>query len=162
MLQQRINKVIVYFIIMPFTGIVTREHSICAGHRVVGQHDNLGKPGPCQSLHGHEYKFELFCHADELDEIGMIIDFSEIKRRMCSWLDAEWDHRMLIWDQDPWQKQLTQIDPRVVIVPFNPTAENIAQYLVDTIGPEVFKGSGVVLSGVTVHETAKCSATYSK
>lgn len=133
---------------------ITREHTICAGHRVFGQ------GGHCENLHGHQYKFFLTCTANELNDIGMILDFGEIKNRLCRWLDENWDHRFLIWDDDPWRESLARIDPKVVWVPFNPTAENIAQYLVTEIGPAVLEGSGVVLCACRVNETDKCSATY--
>lgn len=131
-----------------------REHSICAGHRVVNQ------GGFCESLHGHEYKFEFFCSSADLNDIGMVLDFGEIKKRLCQWLEDNWDHRFIVWDEDPWRERLAEIDPRVVWVPFNPTAENIAQYMVLDIGPKVLAGTGVVLSACRVHETSKCAAFF--
>ncbi len=131
-----------------------REHSICAGHRVVNQ------GGHCEQLHGHEYKFELFCAAEKLNDIGMVLDFGEIKKRLCQWLEDRWDHRFLVWNQDPWRDSLIKIDPKVVVVPFNPTAENIAEHMVEVVGPEALYGTGVVLVGCRVNETSKCSAFY--
>jgi len=45
-----------------------------------------------------------------------------------------------------------------VWVPFNPTAENMAAYLLNTIGPEELTGTNVTLLDVVVEETRKCSA----
>jgi len=131
-----------------------REHCICAGHRVVNQ------GGACERLHGHEYKFELYCTASELNRIGMILDFGEIKKRLCQWLEDSWDHRMLLWEADPWGPEIAKIDPSVVFVPFNPTAEKIAEHMVEVVGPEVLKGTGVILAGCRVNETSKCAAFY--
>ncbi|MDY3090510.1 MAG: 6-carboxytetrahydropterin synthase, partial [Porphyromonas sp.] len=45
--------------------------------------------------------------------------------------------------------------------PFNPTAEQMAKYLVEVVGPEQLQGTGVQLVAVRIDETRKCSATYS-
>lgn len=139
---------------------ITRRHEIHCGHRVVGHE------GKCKNLHGHAYIFDLTCEAipgaDPLDELGRVIDFGDIKTRLCGWLENWWDHRMLLWDQDPMLPDLLNIDPTVVPVPFNPTAENIAQHVVETVGPYALAGTGVRLVAVTLHETSKCSATYER
>jgi 6-pyruvoyltetrahydropterin/6-carboxytetrahydropterin synthase len=134
---------------------ITRTHEIDAGHRVCGH------GGQCAHLHGLRYRFALTCTADLLDNLGMVIDFSVIKTRLCHWLDMNWDHRTLIWKQDPWLPALKDLDPLGVIsVPFNPTAEQIAEHMVTAIGPVLFNTDGVRLVACTVHETAKCSATF--
>jgi 6-pyruvoyltetrahydropterin/6-carboxytetrahydropterin synthase len=56
---------------------------------------------------------------------------------------------------------MRELDPAVVDVPFNPTAENMARYLALVIGPTALEGSGVQLVSVTVEETRKCQATFS-
>jgi len=128
-----------------------RSHSICAGHRVVGQ------GGHCEHLHGHCYKITFFCTADKLDSVGRVLDFGDIKAKLCMFLENSWDHRMLLWDQDPWAKDIQQIDPSVVLVPFNPTAENMAAFLLNIVGPDQLFGTGVVLDKVQIDETPKCS-----
>ena len=133
-----------------------RYHDISAGHRVVGQ------GGACEHLHGHNYRIHFTCGADDLNDIGMVIDFSEIKKRLCHWLEDNWDHRMLIWIEDPWLYPIRDIDGTVVEVPFNPTAENMAKHLVTKVGPRVLEGTGVVLIDCIVEETRKCSARYFK
>lgn len=134
---------------------ITRMHSICAGHRVVGQ------GGHCENLHGHEYVFHLTCTAPELDSVGRIIDFGDVKILLCSWLENTWDHRFLVWDKDPWRDALTAIDPTVWQCPFNPTVENLAEYMITVVGPQQLQGTGVVLTGCIIEETRKCSASYS-
>lgn len=47
-----------------------------------------------------------------------------------------------------------------MFVPFNPTAENMAQHLVEVIGPQQLAGTGVTLVSVRIEETAKCSASF--
>ena len=95
----------------------------------------------------------------ERDAIGRVLDFGLIKARLCLWLEQEWDHRFLIWDQHPLTAALSALDPvGVVALPFNPTAENLARHLLEVVGPLQLQGLPVVLSGVEVEETAKCSA----
>ncbi|MBK7380697.1 MAG: 6-carboxytetrahydropterin synthase, partial [Ignavibacteriales bacterium] len=50
----------------------------------------------------------------------------------------------------------------IIWLPFNPTAENMAQYLVDVIAPIQLQGTGVELVTCKIEETMKCSATYHK
>lgn len=133
----------------------SRYHDISVGHRV---HKHESK---CRHLHGHNYRIHFHCEADQLDEVGRVIDFSVIKEKLCMWTEEHWDHRMLIWMDDPLAQKLLDIDPMVVLVPFNPTAENIAMYLVNVVGPRQLQGTGVRLAEVTIEETAKCHATFS-
>jgi 6-pyruvoyltetrahydropterin/6-carboxytetrahydropterin synthase len=88
-----------------------------------------------------------------------VLDFSVIKSRLCQWLETEWDHRMLIWAKDHWWQPLLDLDPAVVVVPFNPTAENMAEHLLTVVGPKVLAGTHCFLTKVTVEETRKCSAS---
>lgn len=131
-----------------------RYHDISCGHRVF-QHESK-----CAHLHGHNYRVHFTCEAEELDNIGRVIDFSDIKAKLCMWLEDQWDHKTLIWENDPWAKVLPEIDPTIVIVSFNPTAENIAQHLVEVIGPQQLAGTGIKLVHCDVEETRKCSASF--
>lgn len=165
---------------------VERYHDFCAGHRVYG-HENK-----CCNLHGHNYRITFVCANElegvrrqvqplvpllglvsGLDEVGRVIDFSVMKERLCEWLEREWDHKMLLWSRDPLLDLIEQDvgdkfracgveDFSVVALPFNPTAENIAHFLVETVGPEQLKDTGVVLIECRVEETRKCTATYRK
>lgn len=150
---------------------ITRYHDISAGHRVVGHE------GACASIHGHNYRIHFTCSPElktvdpmdysklnekekfGLDKVGRVLDFSVVKKLLCEWLDGNWDHRFLVWEEDPWKEPLLIIDPTVKVVTFNPTAENLALFLIDEIGPHLLQGTGVVLTRVTVEETRKCSAT---
>ncbi len=158
---------------------VTRYHDISVGHRV---HNHESK---CRHLHGHNYRIHFTCQSDcaefgndianaELDAIGRVIDFSVVKEKLCMWIEEHWDHKFLAWQEDPvmhaayyaipgnaeFQDAVT-FQSSVVFVPFNPTAENMAQYLVEVIGPQQLAGTGVVLTEVRIEETAKCHATFS-
>lgn len=131
-----------------------RYHDISVGHRV-HQHESK-----CAHLHGHNYRIHFVCEADTLDGVGRVIDFTDIKTRLCMWVEDNWDHRFLVSELDPWAKALQAVDPTVVTVPFNPTAENLAEHLVKVIGPMQLAGTAIRLTRVRVEETRKCSATY--
>lgn len=132
-----------------------RYHDISCGHRVVGHE------GKCVHLHGHNYRVHFTCQAVDLDEIGRVIDFTDMKSKLCMWIENEWDHKMLLWEQDPLLPALRYLDrASIVTVPFNPTAENLAKHLVLVVGPEQLKGTGIRLVQVRIDETRKCSATY--
>lgn len=131
----------------------TRFHDISVGHRVYGQ------GGKCEHLHGHNYRIHFTLEA-ELDGVGRVLDFSVIKEKLCMWLEDNWDHKFLIWENDFWAAMLENVDPTVVKTSFNPTAENMAQYLVEVVGPMQLEGTGTRLICVTVDETRKCSASF--
>ena len=131
-----------------------RYHDISMGHRVVG-HENK-----CRHLHGHNYRIHFVCEADQLDALGRVIDFGLINDRLCQWLEEHWDHRLMIWQEDPLLPELQRIASEdLCIVPFNPTAEQIAQHLVHVVGPQCLAGPGIRLTSCRVDETRKCSAT---
>jgi len=138
--------------------LAVRYHDFSCGHRVVGHE------GKCKYLHGHNYRVWFSVKADELDDIGRVIDFSVIKSHLCMWLEDNWDHKFLAWEEDPITNKfcsdhIEQLG--IVKVPFNPTAENMGQHLIEVVGPDMLGGTGVVLVKVKVEETRKCSAEVS-
>lgn len=155
-----------------------RYHDISCGHRVVG-HENK-----CRHLHGHNYRIHFVCTAANLDHIGRVIDFSIIKEKLCMWVENNWDHKFLAWDGDAviaaavaglqalnepevgtpgfYSKEQELFNGSLVFTTFNPTAENMAKYLVEVIGPQQLAGTGVELIQCIIEETAKCSASFIK
>jgi len=98
----------------------------------------------------------------DLDSLGRVIDFSEIKAKVETWIDENWDHGMLLNSQDPirslWFKGILK-DHKFYVLPYNPTAENIAHYLLTEICPVLFADTNVEVFQITCHETPKCRAT---
>lgn len=164
---------------------VIRSHEICAGHRVVGHESK------CRHLHGHNYVFHFhvapkisfpetgFAKGSALDNVGRVIDFSVVKTTLCQWLEDNWDHKFLHWENDGLINGLQSLlnDDRnsivdandnmhfyssLVALPFNPTAENLAQYMVDVIGPRLLDEHGVELVSCVIEETSKCHVEYTK
>ena len=141
----------------------TRLFRFEAGHRL------LNHEGKCKNLHGHNYRAEITCHAahdhPELDEIGRVIDFDDIKVKIGGWINEFWDHKFLVNEMDKhtlhmihqWEESIDMFT--MYICPFNPTAENMAYYLLNNICPEVLVGTGVKAIKVVLWETDNCFAT---
>ena len=128
---------------------VTREIPFCYGHRL------LHYDGKCRHLHGHNGKAVITIEGDGLDRLGMVMDFSQIKRVVSTWIDAELDHRMLLHRDDPALPALRQLGEPVVVLDVNPTAENIAKLIFDYAAAQ-----GFPVVEVKLWETESCYATY--
>jgi 6-pyruvoyltetrahydropterin/6-carboxytetrahydropterin synthase len=146
-----------------------RHHDISCGHRVVGHESK------CRHMHGHNYRVHFCCTAKDLDNVGRVIDFSVIKEKLCMWIEQNWDHKFLAWEKDKEMRNIQIVlndhacyeesdffGHSIVWTPFNPTAENMAEHLLNVVGPQQLEGTGVVLVAVTVEETAKCHASAYK
>src|SRR5215468_4335099 len=111
---------------------VTREIRFCYGHRL------LQYEGKCRHLHGHNGRAVITLEADKLDALGMVVDFSTIKRVVSSWIDANLDHRMILHKSDPVVQFLKSQGEPVYLLDVNPTAENIAKLIFDQIAAQGF------------------------
>lgn len=134
--------------------VCTRRIQFCAGHRVCGHE------GKCRHLHGHNYVVWFTAEAQELDKLGRVIDFAVLKQRLGQWIETNWDHGFIVWEKDEEAKAALGVMPeqRQFELPTNPTAENMAQYLLLIVGPDMLEGTGVRLVKVVVEETENCSA----
>lgn len=133
----------------------TRIIGFDMGHRVY-RHESK-----CSHPHGHRYTAEITAVAPELDPQGRIIDFSVLKERVGGWIDANWDHAFMLNQEDPalsimLQFPSTQGQLRVVSVPFNPTAENIASHLGEVVCPQVLSDTPVRVVKIRLYETPNC------
>ena len=140
--------------------VCVRTLTFDSGHRLKDH------TGPCGVVHGHTYK--VFLHASgiesSLDSVGRVIDFSVLKEKFWSWIQKNWDHGCLIFcdDHEAINALTSILKQKVFLMPYNPTAENIARYLLDSVGPTELQGTGVELVEVTVWETPNCYATVTK
>jgi len=135
------------------------------GHRVMN-HRSI-----CKGLHGHRYKAEISIKGDMVEvegssEEGMVIDFADIKKIALSLVHKKLDHSFMAWDKDKEMIDFFKLSKghKPVIVPFTPTAENVAKYIFDLIYPEIVDayGNNIHLSSVKVWETPTSCAIYSK
>tara|TARA_B110000305_G_scaffold85805_1_gene96658 strand:- start:6 stop:380 length:375 start_codon:yes stop_codon:yes gene_type:complete len=103
-----------------------------------------GHEGACKRMHGHNWKVEVEVCGNKLDNIGMVIDFKEI-RNMTKGVVDQLDHRFLN-DLNPFKK-------------INPTAENIAQYIYKELS-EVMNDKQIEVKSIKLWETEKSAVTF--
>lgn len=130
---------------------VTKEIDFCYGHRLIGY------AGKCRHLHGHNGRAVITLESSELDPLGMVVDFSAIKRILGQWIDEALDHRMLLHRDDPVIPELRRQGEPFVELDVNPTAENIAKIIF-----EYAVSHGLPVVEVTLWETENSFATYRK
>lgn len=106
---------------------VSKSMEISAAHRL-----NLSYESKCQNLHGHNWHVTIYCKAEELNKDGMVCDFTHIKKAIHEKLDHQYLNDIL---------------------PFNPTAENMARWMCEQI-PTCYK--------VSVQESDGNIAIYEK
>lgn len=128
---------------------VTKAIEFCYGHRL------LNYAGKCRYLHGHNGRAEIELSSDDLDQRGMVRDFSEIKRVLHAWIDRELDHKMLLHRKDPALALLRRLGEPVFVMDANPTAEAIARLIFDHTA-----SLGFPVTAVRLWETASSVATY--
>lgn len=133
----------------------TRLVEFDSAHRVMNHESK------CRNLHGHRYKIEITAMADELDSIGRVIDFSVLKNKIGSWIDDNWDHTTILNKDDSDTIKSFQTIPKnkpIYLMSGNPTAENMASYLLREICPKLLAGHNVTVTKIRVYETPNCYA----
>ena len=128
---------------------VTKEIHFCYGHRL------LNYAGKCKNLHGHNGKAVVTLESAALDSLGMVVDFTEIKRLIGAWIDETLDHKMILHRDDPVLPELRRLGEPFVLMDVNPTAENIARLIYDHAAQ-----NGLPVAAVTLWETETSFATY--
>jgi 6-pyruvoyltetrahydropterin/6-carboxytetrahydropterin synthase len=118
---------------------VTIEETFAAGHALRNYR------GKCENVHGHNYRCQVTLQGATLDEIGLLVDFVELKRVVHSVLDRM-DHQ---W--------LNDFPPFDVL---NPSAENMAKYIYDEVSSGLKTKEGVRVEAIRLWETDTASATY--
>ena len=117
---------------------ITTEAQFSAAHRL------LNYKGPCENLHGHNWKVEVFLVGNTLDRTGLLMDFGVVKARTNEVLE-ELDHKYL--------NELAAFQGR------NPSSENLACYLYERLGA-VLNCDGVKIHRVNVWESDTSCASY--
>jgi 6-pyruvoyltetrahydropterin/6-carboxytetrahydropterin synthase len=112
-------------------------------------HEIREHTGPCCKLHGHNYRIIVQLAGDELDELGMLIDYGDVKRALAQVLQAL-DH-----------SYLNEIDPFTIL---NPTSEEIARLIFTRLRDALLITEDlrrrVRLKEVVVYETEKQGVGY--
>jgi len=107
-------------------------------------HQLRGYKGKCETLHGHNWRVQVTVSAEKLNEIGLAIDFHELKD-MVSDVVSSLDHTFL-----------NDVFPFTEI---NPSSEHIAKWIYETLKKKVEQNDCTIVS-VTVWESETASATY--
>jgi 6-pyruvoyltetrahydropterin/6-carboxytetrahydropterin synthase len=128
---------------------IMRRIKFCAGHRLY-RHG-----GKCEHFHGHNYVADFFVTGDSQDSVGRVMDFADLKSRCKGWIDEHWDHSFLVSHEDQNAiAALKMVKPfRLFEMPYNPTAENMARYLLEEVCPGLLQGTGGVAARVRIWET---------
>ena len=113
------------------------EKTIACAHRL------FGYSGPCEELHGHNYRIEVMYRGRELDEFGMLVDFTDVKREFNRVLE-QLDH--------------TYLNDLPAFKDLSPSAENIARYIFLELKESPFARGE--LTAVSVWETPTQVAVY--
>jgi 6-pyruvoyltetrahydropterin/6-carboxytetrahydropterin synthase len=128
---------------------VTKEIWFCYGHRL------LNYNGKCANLHGHNGKAVITLEAESLDSLGMVVDFTTLKKLIGQWIDDHLDHKMLLHKDDPIIPELRRLGEKFVTLDVNPTAENLAKMIYDQAVKQKLP-----VTEVTLWETENSFATY--
>ena len=115
----------------------------------------MNHPGKCKNIHGHSVKAAITVTAEELDENGMVCDFSDIKKIAKSYIDQDLDHNFLLFRNDPLLPHLIKSNERHRVLDEHPTAEVIAKMIYTKI-----KHHGFNVSKVTLWESTSTYACY--
>src|SRR5256885_17272698 len=109
-------------------------------------HQLRGYRGKCENLHGHNYKIEIYARGSELNNIGLLVDFVELKQAA--------DEMVLYLDH----KNLNELEP--FVEEQNPSAENVARFVFEKLAAKI-NDQRVQICKVRCFEKPTSVATYS-
>ena len=113
--------------------------------------------GKCRNIHGHRWKVEVEIFSRNLNDEGMIVDFSKFKSELEEITDY-YDHSLIIEEQSLDAKILDLLMVngfRIIQLKFAPTAENLAKHFFDLLIKKNYNVKRVI-----IYETPKNSASY--
>ena len=120
---------------------VCKEFTFAAGHSIRGHR------GGCENLHGHNYRVRVWVSSEELDDLGMVLDFADLKALAAEVLDP-FDHRVL-----------NEVPPFDTV---NTTAELLSRHVYDEIAARLPRERGLAMRRVEVWETDTACAVYER
>jgi 6-pyruvoyltetrahydropterin/6-carboxytetrahydropterin synthase len=102
------------------------ELTFASGHRLL-EHN-----GKCVFPHGHTYRAEIWVASESLNELGFVVDFTELKEKVNGWIEEQWDHAFLLNSEDAELLNALRAvsGSRIFVFPGeNPSAEVMAREL---------------------------------
>jgi len=129
---------------------VKKTYHLAYGHRL------LNYKGKCENLHGHNGLVEVILKADSLGADRMVMDFTELGRKVKAWLDGNLDHKVILAKADPLAPVLEQHGQACYLTADNPTAETFAALIFDKAAGEM----GLPVDEVRFWETPTSMASY--
>ncbi|OGR44319.1 MAG: hypothetical protein A2X35_02525 [Elusimicrobia bacterium GWA2_61_42] len=99
---------------------IKKTFHLAYGHRL------LNYKGKCENLHGHNGVVEVSLKAAELNGDRMVMDFTELGKKVKLWLDENLDHKVILAKADPLAAVLAKEGQRCYLTDENPTAEVLA------------------------------------
>ena len=134
------------------------------GHRVPNHKSK------CQHMHGHRYRWEAVIEGDIIQtsgvsDEGMLMDFSDISEILVKHIHDVVDHSFIVYENDFLAIKALEVlgdDHRTLIVPFIPTAENLAKWAFEQVEPHIVSkyGQKIKLVAMNVRETPKSWASW--
>lgn len=128
-------------------------------------HALLGHDGQCRNIHGHSYKLAVMLRGQPLDQPehpkdGMVMDFTDLKKIVHRHIIDRFDHALVLNEVTPVEitSLLQEHFEKTVILPFQPTCENLLLYFVEKIGQNL--PPTVELFRVRLDETATSFAEW--
>jgi len=138
---------------------ISKEFTFSMGHRL-SCHEGL-----CKNFHGHNYTVIVALKSEQVNPNGMVMDFGDLKAIATHYF-KNLDHAMMIHksDANKYMKLQTEMPfLKVVVVDYEPTAENMARDMFNYFRGEVSKYAGnIEVDFITVYETDTSQATYSE
>ena len=110
-------------------------------------HQLRGYRGKCENLHGHNYKIEIYARGRELNHIGLLVDFVELKEAADEVVNFL-DHR-----------NINELEP--FVEELNPSAENLARFILERVARRV-GDDRLQIYKVRCYETPTSVATYTR
>ncbi len=134
------------------------------GHRVPNHRSK------CRHIHPHRYSWEAELECEVVNESGvseegMLMDFSDVSRILDEQIHDVIDHAFVVYSGDEEALaalSIMSVDHRTVVVPFVPTAENLAKWAYEQVEPHIRSSYGNLLRlrAFHVRETPKSWATW--
>lgn len=107
--------------------------------------------GPCKNIHGHTYHFSVtvlgFPIQDEAcSNNGMVTDFSILKKIVHHLIIDKFDHALVLNHSSPltFNQQMIHECEKLIILPFQPTCENLLNHFVELLLPEFMSGPKLI------------------